>query len=65
MKRERGRAAETRNGDTGSANVPGIVIADGRGARTAVRPPRIQAFVWGGRLPSAPTLPYGRWKAPA
>lgn len=62
MKRDRVRNDGV--GEGRRADIPGIVIADGRGARTVIRPPRIQAFVWGGRLPAAPTLPYGRWKAP-
>ena len=29
------------------------------------RPPRIAAFIWGGKVRPAPTLPYGRWKGAA
>lgn len=55
--RRGGKAGEGRrqNGE-----VPGIVIADGmRGAGVQ---PRISAFIWGGKVRPAPTLPYGRWK---
>ena len=56
--------AEGRDGK--SHEVPGIVIADGRqGANGARRSPRIQAFVWGGKVQPTPTLPYGRWKGAA
>jgi hypothetical protein len=27
--------------------------------------PRIAAFIWGGKVRPAPTLPYGRWKGAA
>lgn len=43
--------------------LPGIII-HGREAGTPV-PPRIQAFIWGGKVPPTPTLPYGRWKGAA
>jgi len=43
----------------GNAELPGIVI---RRAAGTTPPPRIQAFVWGGKLRQTPTLPYGRWK---
>jgi hypothetical protein len=38
----------------------GIVII--RGADPAPQRPRISAFIWGGKVRPAPTLPYGRWK---
>ncbi|TVP74908.1 MAG: hypothetical protein EA352_09490 [Gemmatimonadales bacterium] len=45
-------------------DVPGIVIQDGgRGLRASMRPPRVHAFVYGEKMPSVPTLPFGRWKA--
>lgn len=44
----------------GSGEVPGIVIADV--VREAGHPPRIAAFIWGGKVRPSPTLPYGRWK---
>ncbi|TVR62972.1 MAG: hypothetical protein EA422_10400 [Gemmatimonadales bacterium] len=47
-------------------DVPGIVIADGgEAARLSEQLPRVRAFVYGERIPSAPTLPFGRWKLPA
>lgn len=47
-------------------DVPGIVIANGRReAAGSRRVPRIQAFVWGGKVQPTPTLPYGRWKGAA
>ena len=42
----------------------GIVIT--RGDDEAVsRRPRIQAFIWGGKVRPNPTLPFGRWKGAA
>lgn len=41
---------------------PGIVILNGGKPATS---PVIRAFVWGGRVPTVPTLPYGRWKPSA
>lgn len=39
----------------------GIVI---RGAEEEeVKPPRITAFIWGGKVRPEPTLPFGRWRA--
>jgi hypothetical protein len=38
----------------------GIVIRDGA---AALLPPRIVAFIWGGRVAPIPTLPFGRWKS--
>ncbi len=37
----------------------GIVVSDG--GRVSPQP-RTIAFVWGQRVRSAPSLPYGRWK---
>ncbi len=42
-----------------NADAVGIVVNDG--GRVSARP-RTVAFVWGKRVRSAPTLPYGRWK---
>ena len=39
--------------------VVGIVVS--RGAEEERRP-RAVAFVWGGKVRPAPSLPYGRWK---
>lgn len=44
--------------------LPGIVIAGGHRQAEAGRP-RIQAFIWGGKVRPTPTLPYGRWKGAA
>jgi hypothetical protein len=45
-------------------DAPGIVIADGGvGSRMTRTHPRVRAFVYGERMPSNPTLPFGRWKA--
>lgn len=43
--------------------LPGIII-HGRCDDRATRP-RIQAFVWGGKVPTAPALDYGRRKGAA
>lgn len=43
--------------------VPGIIIADGGvGSRLSRQHPRVEAFVYGERIPPVPTLPFGRWK---
>lgn len=40
----------------------GIVVSEGRrGGPVETFRPRIAAFVWGGRVQPAPTLPFGRW----
>jgi len=45
---------------------PGIVVTDcPDGFVTEAEHPRIAAFIWGGEVPSPPTLPYGRWKGAA
>lgn len=41
-------------------DVVGIVVS--RGSQEE-RPPRAVAFVWGGKVRPAPSLPYGRWKS--
>ncbi len=47
----------------GTGDAPGIVIADGGvGSRLSSQHPRVRAFVYGERIPAAPTLPFGRWK---
>lgn len=45
------------------APLPGIIIH----GREDFQPehPRIQAFIWGGEVPSSPTLPFGRRKTVA
>lgn len=44
-------------------DAPGIVIQDGgRGLQAMRTPPRVRAFVYGEKVPSVPTLPFGRWK---
>jgi len=37
----------------------GIVVQNG--SHVELRP-RVVAFVWGGKVRPAPTLPFGRWK---
>lgn len=36
---------------------PGIVI---RGGFEPPRPPRVSAFIWGGKVKPVPSIPYGR-----
>jgi hypothetical protein len=44
----------------------GIVVIDRSGESVGNGGgPRIAAFIWGGKVPPAPTLPYGRWKGAA
>lgn len=62
---DRGQEAYVEGREPAWHGVPGIVIA-WRGATTASRlVPRIQAFVWGGKVRPTPILPYGRWKGAA
>lgn len=56
--REEGKRDPRRRGP-----LRGIVI--NRGREGAPRQPRISAFIWGGKVRPAPTLPYGRWKGAA
>jgi hypothetical protein len=53
---------ERRKGDASL----GIVVTD-RPSEVAGddNRPRIAAFIWGGKVRPAPTLPYGRWKGAA
>lgn len=44
----------------GDGAAVGIVVTGG--PRAASRPHRV-AFVWGGEVLEAPSLPFGRWKA--
>jgi hypothetical protein len=43
----------------GDADAVGIVV---HGARSAPKEPSTRAFVWGGEVNPAPSLPFGRWK---
>ncbi len=43
----------------------GIVIRRGDQEAAGRRPPRIAAFIWGGKVRPNPTLPFGRWKGAA
>ena len=57
---------EGSEGGTRVEESPGIVVTDW----TRRRPdddhgPRIAAFIWGGKLRSVPSLPYGRWRGAA
>ena len=50
----------------GRERAHGIVIKGGYGCAGAdPREPRIAAFIWGGKVTPAPTLPFGRWKGAA
>jgi hypothetical protein len=40
----------------------GIVV---QGGRSTLQVPSTLAFVWGGEVNPAPSLPFGRWKAGA
>jgi len=44
--------------------LPGIII-NGERPDAHTRAPRIAAFIWGGKVPPTPTLPYGRWRGAA
>jgi len=58
MGREEGKL-----GSRTSGPLRGIVIT--RGGASVPRQPMISAFIWGGKVRPAPTLPYGRWKGAA
>ena len=62
-----GRVEEPRNeeGELKESS-PGIVVTDSSVESTGNGDgPRIAAFIWGGKVKPAPTLPYGRWKGAA
>lgn len=64
MERNNGNGHRPRRIERGSADAPGIVIADGGvGSRLTRQLPRVRAFVYGDSVPASPTLPFGRWKA--
>lgn len=63
MDRRTGVGRDDQRGETIGRPPPGIVIHGRRAAPPAV--PRIQAFIYGGKVPHAPILPYGRWKGAA
>ena len=54
-----GRVRMNSNKGKDRREVVGIVVS--RGAEEEKRP-RAVAFVWGGQVRPAPSLPYGRWK---
>jgi len=62
----KGRDESTEDDLKSDESSAGIVVTDcqgessGRGGH-----PRIAAFIWGGKVRPAPTLPYGRWKGAA
>jgi hypothetical protein len=64
MKLNKNHTVEIRDDrESDCRDVPGIVIADGGLAcRLSGKSPRVEAFVYGERIPVVPTLPFGRWK---
>lgn len=61
----KGRVAKDKEKTSGEGS-PGIFVTDDPGRPPAPDAgPRISAFIWGGKVPPAPTLPYGRWKGAA
>lgn len=63
MNRVKRLGREERRAGPCDGPLPGIVIHGRR--EDATFPPRIHAFVWGGKVRPTPTLPYGRWKGAA
>lgn len=63
MDRSKGTGRVVKVGEARRALLPGIII-HGRDAGPPASP-RIQAFIWGGKVPPTPILPYGRWKGAA
>lgn len=57
-------ATDFRREVVSTEDAAGIIILDGgEGIRVDREGPRIQPFLYGERVPPAPTLPFGRWKA--
>lgn len=63
MHRSKGTGRVQSGGEGRCTPLPGIIIHGRQAGPPAT--PRIQAFIWGGKLPPTPTLPYGRWKGAA
>jgi hypothetical protein len=62
----KGRVGSTEEDTRSDESSPGIVVTDCQGSLSdGVDHPRIAAFIWGGKVRPAPTLPYGRWKGAA
>jgi len=60
------RVARAERDDRQGEMSPGIVVVDTRNDATEEgNGPRIAAFIWGGKVRPAPTLPYGRWRGAA
>lgn len=51
--------SQERQNPRADSDAIGIVVKNGAEAE---RRPRAVAFVWGGKVRPAPSLPYGRWK---
>jgi hypothetical protein len=63
---DKGREEKTEGDLRREESSPGIVVTDRPGGLlTDVDHPRIAAFIWGGKVPPTPTLPYGRWRGAA
>jgi len=60
------RVARVAEEGQGGEMSQGIVVVDIRTEATEDSSgPRIAAFIWGGKVRPAPTLPYGRWRGAA
>lgn len=56
---------EVRSSSSEKGRIVGIMVTPGRAAEGDRSSPRIQAFIWGGKVRPTPTLPFGRWKGAA
>jgi hypothetical protein len=62
----KGRAGRTEEDYQEQESSPGIVVTECQTSLSGTEDhPRIAAFIWGGKVAPAPTLPYGRWKGAA
>lgn len=62
----KGRDGSTEEQSKLDESSPGIVVTDCPGDLfKGEGHPRIAAFIWGGKVRPAPTLPFGRWKGAA
>ncbi len=64
MTKTGGQAAQAGGQEDGST-LRGIVISPSIASDEEASRPRISAFIWGGKVRPAPTLPFGRWKGAA
>ena len=63
---DKGRVDGTEEDCRSDESSAGIVVTNTQGVPwEKADHPRIAAFIWGGKVRPAPTLPYGRWRGAA